>query len=138
MGVVLSIENQAELLAYLESKTKQMLATAKAKNSDYTNGSDPFGNFVRVELLGICKTEVGFLTRMTDKLCRISSFVSSGTLAVKDESVQDTLLDLANYALLLSAYIESKKANKLQPGKDPDAICLGCCYPNFACRCPRG
>jgi hypothetical protein len=28
---------------------------------------------------------------------------------VKDESVQDTLLDLANYACLMAAYIESQK-----------------------------
>jgi hypothetical protein len=87
-----------------------MLSVAKAKNADYAGASaDPFGNFSRVETLGICSTEVGFLTRMTDKLCRIASFVKQGNLQVKDESVQDTLLDLANYALLMSAYLDSKK-----------------------------
>lgn len=104
------IATREDLLNYLEEKTKLMVETARRKNADYAGaGTDPFQNFTRVESLGICNTEVGFLTRMTDKLCRIASFVAAGTLQVKDESVQDTLLDLANYALLMSAYIESKK-----------------------------
>ena len=67
------------------------------KNKDYTGGSDdPFANFKSVEVLGI-STEVGFLTRMMDKMKRIASFVHKGELAVKDESVTDTLQDLSNY-----------------------------------------
>jgi hypothetical protein len=46
---------------------------------------------------------------MTDKMARIGSFVKRGELVVKDESVKDTLLDLANYAMLFAAYLESKK-----------------------------
>lgn len=104
------IDSRETLLEYLEEKTQLMLETARAKNSDYAGAAtDPFQNFTRVESLGICKAEVGFLTRMTDKLCRIANFVQAGTLQVKDESVHDTLMDLANYALLMSAYIESKK-----------------------------
>lgn len=81
----------------------------KAKNADYSGGnSDPFGNFKSVEMLGI-SAEEGFLTRMMDKMMRISSFVKKGELQVKDEAVKDTLADLANYAMLLAAYIESKK-----------------------------
>lgn len=98
-----------EFIKYFEEMTQEMLAVCKAKNSDYTGGdADPFANFSRVEALGICSAEQGFLTRMTDKLCRITSFVNSGTLKVKDESVHDTLLDLANYSILLSAYIKAQ------------------------------
>jgi len=61
-----------------------------------------------VEILGIT-TEQGFLTRMMDKMKRIASFAEKGELQVKDESVTDTLRDLANYACLLAGYIESKK-----------------------------
>ena len=93
----------------------RMIEITKIKNADYTgNNPDPFGNFRRVELLGICSTEQGFLTRMTDKLCRITSFVQKGELLVKDESVQDTLHDLANYCALMSGYIESKKEETLR------------------------
>ncbi|MCC6809958.1 MAG: DUF1599 domain-containing protein [Deltaproteobacteria bacterium] len=94
----------------MREKTQKMVEVCEAKNADYAGAtSDPFANFTRVESLGICKTEVGFLTRMTDKLCRIASFAAKGTLAVKDESVEDTLLDLANYCLLFGAYLAEKK-----------------------------
>lgn len=86
---------------------------SKAKNADYTGGAaDPFANFKAVEILGIT-TEQGFLTRMMDKMKRIASFAEKGELQVKDESVTDTLRDLANYACLLAGYIESKK----EPGE---------------------
>lgn len=82
---------------------------AEKKNADYTGANDnPFSNFQSVEVLGI-STEAGFLTRMMDKIKRIASFVERGELQVKDESVKDTLRDLANYSCLLSGYIESKK-----------------------------
>jgi hypothetical protein len=85
---------------------------SKRKNADYTGVSqDPFANFKSVESLGI-STESGFLTRMMDKMARIGSFASNGSLQVKDESVTDTLRDLANYACLLAGYIESKKVKQ--------------------------
>lgn len=93
-----------------------MQQITKAKNSDYTGvNSDPFSNFTVVEQLGICSTEQGFLTRMTDKLKRITSFVQKGFLDVKDESVDDTLLDLANYCLLFTGYLKAKR-------NDPNTI----------------
>ena len=100
---------------YLElhkSLCNRMIEITARKNADYTGGSadnDAFANFRQVERLGICSTEVGFLTRMTDKMSRINSFVKKGELKVKDESVEDTLLDLANYCLLMLGYIRSKK-----------------------------
>lgn len=95
---------------YAEEVVQGMLQLSRKKNKDYTGStSDPFANFTRVEALGICSTEQGFLTRMTDKLCRISSFVKQGTLEVKDEAVEDTLMDLANYCILMMGYLRSKK-----------------------------
>jgi len=88
----------------------RMIEVTAKKNSDYTgDADDPFSNFKIVEKIGISSAEVGFLTRMTDKLSRINSFVQKGELLVKDESVQDTLHDLANYCALMSGFIESKK-----------------------------
>lgn len=93
--------------------TDKMTAITKAKNADYTGkGDDPFSNFTRVEAVGICSTEQGFLTRMMDKISRINSFVQKGVLEVKDESIEDTLLDLANYSILFAGYIKSVKENK--------------------------
>jgi hypothetical protein len=99
-----------EYMIFFEEQTKKMLAITKAKNADYTgSGDNPFANFTRVEGLGICTTEQGFLTRMFDKFSRVISFVQKGVLQVKDESVEDTLLDLSIYSLLMLGYIVSKK-----------------------------
>lgn len=94
---------------FAESFFESCLEISKKKNADYTGGSpDPFANFKSVESLGI-KTEIGFLTRMMDKMKRISSYVHQGELQVKDESVIDSLNDLANYCSLMAGYIKSKK-----------------------------
>lgn len=100
-----------ELIAYFEATTAAMLETLKRKNADYAgakHGEDAFANFKAVEHLGLCSVETGMLTRMSDKLARLATFVATGQLAVKDESAKDTLLDLANYAILMAAYIGEK------------------------------
>jgi folate-dependent tRNA-U54 methylase TrmFO/GidA len=103
---------KAEYMAFHQECCNKMIAITKAKNSDYTGDSgDPFANFAQigglVQLPGVI--EIGFLTRMSDKISRIGSFVTKGTLQVKDESVEDTLLDLANYCLLFAGYLRSKR-----------------------------
>jgi hypothetical protein len=101
---------KADYIAFHAEACERMQAITKAKNADYTGKTDdPFANFSRVELLGICSTEQGFLTRMTDKLCRLASYCERGELSVKDESVEDTLLDLANYCILFAGYLKGKR-----------------------------
>jgi hypothetical protein len=100
---------KTEYFDFAEKFFDSCLEISKKKNADYTGGStDPFANFKSVEALGI-KTEVGFLTRMMDKMKRISSFVHKGELQVKDESVIDSLNDLANYCSLMAGYIKSNE-----------------------------
>lgn len=107
--------NKQDYMAFHEECCKKMIAITKAKNADYTGKTeDPFLNFSRVESFGICSVEQGFLVRMTDKLSRINSFAQKGILEVKDESIEDTLLDLANYSLLLAGYIKSEKLKRSQ------------------------
>lgn len=102
-----------ELFAFMEEKTAKMIATSRAKNNDYTGASkSPFSNFEKIGHFG-GSVEWGFLTRMTDKLSRICSFAENVQLQVKDESVEDTLIDLANYCLLFAAYLKSKREGKL-------------------------
>tara|TARA_Y100001973_G_scaffold102281_1_gene167005 strand:- start:1436 stop:1771 length:336 start_codon:yes stop_codon:yes gene_type:complete len=93
----------------------EALALSQKKNADYagSDGKRPFANFQRVEDMGVCSTEKGFLVRMVDKLSRLSSFSDSGKFEVKDEGVRDTLIDVVNYACLLAAYIEAKNNGRL-------------------------
>lgn len=97
-------------IAFHKQCCEDMVAVTAKKNADYT-GTDrsPFANFTKVALMGICSTEQGFLTRMTDKFSRITSFVQKGFLLVKDESVHDTLIDLANYCILMAGYLKEQR-----------------------------
>lgn len=98
-----------EYIKFHKEFCKLMTDITVLKNADYTGGSgDPFANFKIVEHVGICSAEQGFLTRMMDKMQRLSSFVANNRLHVTNESVADTLLDLANYSILFAGYLQAK------------------------------
>lgn len=84
-----------------ESITKSMLETFKAKNSDYGNSFDN-----TCDRFGL----VAAVTRMFDKMERLAQFVIKGSFEV-NESVKDTLLDLANYCILTYMWICKKEKN---------------------------
>lgn len=99
-----------EYFEFHSAQCQKMIEITKAKNADYTGkGDDPFANFSNVKACGGATPEQGFLVRMNDKFMRISSFVQKGFLLVKDESVEDTLMDLANYCILLAGYLKSER-----------------------------
>ena len=100
-----------ELLRYHSEVCKEAQDLMNLKNRDYAgnDGHEPFANFTRVESMGICTTEQGFMTRITDKMSRLSSFLESGKMNVEDESFRDTIVDVINYMVLLSAYVKEKE-----------------------------
>lgn len=63
----------------------------KAKNHDY---GDSFGDTYKK--LGI----ISAVTRLSDKINRLMSLAVSHDAQVKDEKIEDTLLDMANYAIM--------------------------------------
>lgn len=77
-----------------------------AKNRDY---SDSFGqSFAKWGLPMSC-------IRLGDKLNRLESFAQKKDMQVADESVEDTLRDLANYAIMTLVEMQmAKKAQKEQ------------------------
>lgn len=103
--------NREEYIKLHQELCDRMVEITRRKNHDYSQSNDPFANFKLVGHMGH-SVEAGFITRMSDKLARISNFVIQKQLLVKDESVQDTLLDLANYCLLMIGYLESLKAKE--------------------------
>jgi len=96
------------MIEEFEKNLKIMLELTKAKNHDYAKGDDPYKNFRLVEQLGICSVETGILVRMCDKMSRIANLIDTDA-KVKDESIADTLIDMANYANLMKCYREEKK-----------------------------
>lgn len=101
-----------QYLEFHAQTCQRMIEITRNKNADYTGGSDdPFNNFRHIGNLvqgvpSVC--EIGFLTRMSDKFARVGSFVAKGQLQVKNESVEDSLLDLANYCILMMGFIRSQ------------------------------
>lgn len=101
-----------EYFIFAENFFDSCIEKSRKKNADYTGGSEnPFSNLSAVEIYRI-RTEHNFIGKMSDKMMRIASFVNNGTLLVEDESVLDTLQDLANYSALLAGYIKSKETKK--------------------------
>jgi hypothetical protein len=102
-----------ELLEFHSQLCEQAKALMSLKNKDYAGneGVEPFANFTRVEAMGICKTEQGFMVRLTDKMSRLSSFIRAGKMHIKDESFKDTCIDVINYMVLLAAYLHDKEIN---------------------------
>ena len=98
---------KSEYFKFAHTFFDNCIRISEKKNADYTGLSDdPFSNFTFVENMGV-KTEQGFITRMGDKLKRIASFTERGELSVQNESVMDSLSDLANYCCLMAGYIKS-------------------------------
>ena len=103
--------NKQEFVIWFQSTLKEMYEIMQRKNADYTTTEDPFSNFRIVEKLGISGVEQWILVRMTDKISRISNLITREA-KVKDESITDTLQDLANYSIILKLYIESTRKQK--------------------------
>lgn len=80
----------------------EMLEIHKVKNSDYGNSFEK-----SIDKYGL----IAALTRMSDKFCRAENLILKGTSVgeVKDERLEDTLLDLANYCVMTLAYIRDNK-----------------------------
>lgn len=92
----------------------KMLTTYRAKNHDYDGSKAEFANCRSSEAMGIPAWK-GVLIRMGDKFSRLVSFAKQGELKVKDESVEDTFIDMANYALIGHIlYQDAKKAAQLE------------------------
>jgi len=104
---------QEELIKFADNTFKNLLDVLKAKNSDYTNNStemnDALKNFKLIEHYNVATVEQGMFARISDKVSRIASFISSGTLQVKNESAEDACKDLIGYTVLLLAYMKEKK-----------------------------
>ena len=70
---------------------KEINALYAMKNHDY---GDSFHQTFTEEGMAMPRIRLG------DKLARFKSLTKSGVQEVKDESIRDTLIDLANYAIM--------------------------------------
>ena len=95
-----------ELLGLHNDLCRNARRIMEEKNKDYSGATGGvFANFKACEYLGVDPI-TGILMRITDKLSRVSSFVTRGELKVKGESVEDALLDIINYSILIAGMIK--------------------------------
>jgi hypothetical protein len=87
----------------------KMREVHSSKNHDYAGADDPLRNFRMCEAMGIPAWK-GVLVRISDKFSRICSFAKQNELQVKDESIKDTLLDMANYCVICAILYDEDKS----------------------------
>ena len=81
---------------------EQITDTHKRKSHDY---GDSFGQMW--ERFGITSAVI----RLSDKMNRVYTLTSGKSAEVKDESLRDTLLDLASYAIMTVVEMDKEKGN---------------------------
>ena len=108
-----------------EQFTSDMHRILDDKGHDYAGADDRFFNFRLCESFGL-PTWKGIIVRLSDKFSRIMQAAKNdGELQVKDESLYDTCVDLANYALLLyGAYLDGKKGSCFEQYEMPPGYTL--------------
>lgn len=91
-------QNDLELF---DSIVGEMRRTYAAKNADYGSSFDK-----SMSKYGL----VSLAVRLFDKLNRLESLASGQAPQVKDEKIEDTLLDIANYAVLGLIYLSKPRS----------------------------
>ena len=94
--------------------TEEMTKLYEKKNNDYGDSvSDTYNKF------GID----AYLVRMYDKLNRVYNLTRPNQESkVKDETIEDTLMDLANYAILAMIELKDKKSELVEEAKEPQVL----------------
>jgi hypothetical protein len=99
-GVTLIAERPKELTRF-EEILKEMAALHRKKNEAYGNSFS-----ISVEKYGM----IAALTRMSDKFNRIENLILNGA-EENDESLRDSLLDMASYAVMSIVELERKEVD---------------------------
>jgi len=86
----------------------QLKETHRLKSSDYGSADDPLANIRNgAKFVGIEPWRAA-MVRLSDKVTRLETYCRTGTLTF--EGVEDTLIDLASYALL--TLLTHREANR--------------------------
>ena len=90
---------------------KEMVDLHNRKNKDYA-GEEYLSNFMMCEKhMGILGWK-GCIIRLSDKMARIMNIARTDEISVGDETITDTLTDLAVYAIITRIlYEDFKKYN---------------------------
>lgn len=105
-----------EFIRSLEKTFAKGIELVRIKNKDYGAESNPFKNFESAKLIGL-DVKDAILVRTLDKLSRIGNLLHTEA-AVKDETIEDTIVDAINYLAILKARIEFENSQHSHVGID--------------------
>jgi hypothetical protein len=111
--------NANEQVQSLELKLESMRQILASKRHDYAEDDDILANF-RIsgwlmemgKQAGLCGEDLTFLDKLGTKLARMIA-LRGGDKIPNNESITDTLVDMANYCLLWATFIEERQVDDL-------------------------
>ena len=83
--------------------------TIKSMEELYEKKNNDYGDSITKNLEEYKQAFPSYLFRLKEKVDRCLSIYDKGNVEVKDEKMEDTLLDIANYAVILTTYIKNKE-----------------------------
>ena len=101
---------QDELLAAIQSLVSGRLDILRRKQHDYAQGDDAFSNFRTVAAVAGVSVQQCFVVWLATKVVRLGQLISNGK-DPQNESIRDTLIDIANYAELFYVWLGAEKNN---------------------------
>lgn len=102
--------NKDEQLKHFDATVARMRAILESKGDDYA-GADRLSNFKNVGAMVRTSPETSCLDKIATKVARLGTLFASSD-APKNESIEDSVLDLANYAILLHMIVADTRKNK--------------------------
>ena len=81
---------------------KQMQETHDRKNEDYATAGNPYSNFQLAATIAGCSVDTVFRVLIGVKLARLDELLKGKV--PRNESIDDSLLDLAVYSALWASY----------------------------------
>lgn len=78
--------------------TKEMVSLQEKKNKDYGNSFEQ-----TLDEFGL----IAGVIRLNDKMNRVKQLCKSQKQEIKDEKIEDTLIDLANYAVMTLSWLKN-------------------------------
>jgi len=94
---------------YFNDTVQKMKSVLVSKASDYSTNIDVLSNFKLAGNICGISPELNCLSLIATKVARLGVLLNSNNKP-NNESIQDSILDLSNYALLLGMLLEEKNS----------------------------
>jgi len=111
--------NSKELIYRFKEETERMVSIIEKKNNDYASNTDAFSNFKFCSDFAGCSVEQVFSVFLAVKFARLKELLNGKE--AKNESIDDTLIDLANYCILYKIYRDENIQNQQKPCNNREA-----------------